>query len=199
MRRQLAVTAAALAGLVLCLAGCGASSNANSSAPGSSATPVGRDSAKAKARDPLLKSHMLVLTKLSQAQLCDIISQAQVRKILGSASDKPLYGAQSGLGNTCLWIMRGGTQAASDELYVGISSIIDWSGAQQVDKLVTTSKVEVDGHPALAVAPQAKINWGQVDVALGGTDDPVAEFRAPTLTGALAMAKAAIPHILSYG
>jgi hypothetical protein len=41
--------------------------------------------------------------------------------------------------------------------------------------------------------------WSQVDVALGGTDDPVADYRAATLAQALRMATTATPHLLAMG
>ena len=41
--------------------------------------------------------------------------------------------------------------------------------------------------------------WAQVDVALGGPGDPVAEYRAPTMPEALALARTATPHIISMG
>jgi hypothetical protein len=41
--------------------------------------------------------------------------------------------------------------------------------------------------------------WAQVDVALGGPDDPVAEYRAPDLAQAVELAQTATPHILSKG
>jgi hypothetical protein len=77
---------------------------------------------------------------------------------------------------------------------------INWTGAQAVDKkLLHTTPVRVDGRAGLAAGVQGKITWAQVDVALGGPGDPVAEYRAPTKAKALALARAATPHILALG
>jgi hypothetical protein len=67
------------------------------------------------------------------------------------------------------------------------------------DTPLRTRRVTVSGHPALAAAPQGNVTWGQVDVALGGNDDPVAEYRAPTLAIAMALAKALNPRIVAMG
>jgi hypothetical protein len=143
---------------------------------------------------------MKVLTRLKSAQLCRVVSAARARRILGARTAAPSYAVQKGLSISCSWVRRGATASATDELYVGISSVLDWTGAQLADRMLAdTRRLRVDGHPALAAGPRGKVDRAQVDVALGGDHDPYAEYRAPTLTAALALAKAATPLILAYG
>jgi hypothetical protein len=59
--------------------------------------------------------------------------------------------------------------------------------------------VSVAGHPALLATRPGVGTRAQVDVALGGGNDPVAEFRAPTMASARALARAATPHIIALG
>jgi hypothetical protein len=121
-------------------------------------------------------------------------------KLLGAPTEPPVYASGGGLGITCQWVRQGAAASGATELYVGISSVISWTGAQAVDhKLLRTRKVTIAGHPALAAAPQGNVTWGQVDVALGGSGDPVAEYRAPTLAIAMALANALNPRILAMG
>jgi hypothetical protein len=191
------LTAAAMTVLAVSLAGCGssgaASSASQSSAPASPAaasTPSGA----------LALSHMKVLTKLKSAQLCGVLSAAQATRILHKLTAAPVYANRLGLGISCQWTKRGADAASADNLYVGISTVVDWIGAQALDKkLLHASAVRIDGHPALAAGQQAKLTWAQVDVALGAGHDPVAEYRAPSMAIALALAKAATPHILAQG
>jgi hypothetical protein len=143
---------------------------------------------------------MKVLTRLSQSQLCSVLSPAQAARILRAPAAAPAYTVEHGLGTTCQWFRRGATRTSPDQLYVGISSIISWQGAQALDrKLLRTQAVTVGTHPALAASPQGNIVWAQVDVALGGAHDPVAEFRAPTRAAALKLAATATPHIIVMG
>ncbi|MGH3277022.1 MAG: hypothetical protein ACRDNZ_22180 [Streptosporangiaceae bacterium] len=192
------LTALLLAGL----AGCGSRPGAS---PASTATPAAsvksqREASSGKAgQNPLARSPLRILTTLSKAQLCATLSSDQAVRILGAPVQAPTYGRQAGLGSYCLWLRRGATGLSPDELYVGISSSIDWTGAQQVDKLLHATSVQVNGHPALTAGPLPAMRWAQVDVALGGPHDPVAEFRAPTMAKALGMARAGTPHILSMG
>ena len=164
------------------------------------ATGSAREASSGQARaNPLASSPLKVLTTLSQAQLCAALSTSEATRILGSAPRAPVYGRSPGLGIYCRWPRRGAAGSGPDELYVGISSVMDWGEAQEVDKLLHAAAVVVDGRPALTAAPLPAMQWAQVDVALGGAGDPVAEYRAPTMTEALAMARAATPHILAMG
>jgi hypothetical protein len=192
-RPVLGLAAATLTVLTVSLAGCGSSGGGTA---GATASPT---SAGSSPGDSLALSHMKVLTKLKQAQLCGVLSASEAARILGTAPAAPLYANRRGLGITCQWIKRGAGATSADQLYVGISTIINWTGAQAVDKLLPAATVRIDGHPALGLDEQAKIGWAQVDVALGGGHDPVAEYRAPTMAGALAMAKAATPILLAQG
>jgi hypothetical protein len=200
MRRKLArirpvlgLAVVTLTAVTLSLAGCGSS---GSGAAGASAGPTLSGSAPG---DSLSLSHLKVLTKLKRAQLCGVLTAATAARILGVTPAAPVYARQRGLGITCQWIKRGAGASSPDALYVGISSIISWTGARALDKIAGSAPATVDGHPALTVDKQAKITWAQVDVALGGDHDPVAEYRAPTLARAMAMAKAATPVLLAQG
>ena len=144
-------------------------------------------------------SRMRILTTLSRAQLCAALSTSEATAILGSRPQAPLYDRQPGLGIYCRWPKRGTTGLSPDELYVGISAIVDWAGAQEVDKLLHAKSVTIDGRSALTAGPLPAMQWAQVDVALGGSGDPVAEYRAPTMPEALALARTATPHIISMG
>jgi hypothetical protein len=192
---------AALAVLGGGLAACGSQAPAGHRAAASpAASGSDREASSGKAgHNPLAKSRMRYLTTLTQARLCAVLSTAEATKILGSAPQAPLYGQETGLGIYCRWLKRGAAGLSTDELYVGISSIIGWSGAQAVDKLLRAQSVQVGGRPALTAGPLPAMQWAQVDVALGGADDPVAEYRAPTMAEALALARAATPHLESMG
>jgi hypothetical protein len=207
MRRKLArmlPAAGAAAALAVTLSGCGSSSAGSASqsaaSPAGSAGLVLSPAAGSSPGDSLALSHMQLLTRLKRAQLCGVVSMARATRILGAPTAAPAYRGEKGLGITCRWVRRGAVPAATDELYVGISASIDWSGAQAVDqKLRHASRVTVDGRPALAARPRGRVDWAQVDVALGGDQDPFAEYRAPTLAAALALAKAATPLIVAQG
>jgi hypothetical protein len=192
-RPVLGLAAVTLTAVSVSLAGCGSS---GSGTAGASASPTSSGSAPG---DSLALSHMKVLTKLKRAQLCGVLTASTAKKILGVTPAAPVYASKSGLGITCQWIKPGGGPTSPDQLYVGISSILSWTGARAVGKTVQSTKATVDGHSALTVDKQAKMTWAQVDVALGGDHDPVAEYRAPTLASALAMAKAATPVLLAQG
>jgi hypothetical protein len=201
----LAVLAAGLAVGMSGLAGCGSQGGtghpaAASPAASGSASGSDREASSGKdGRNPLAKSRMRVLTTLSRARLCAALSTSEATKILGSRPQAPLYGREPSLGIYCRWPERDAAALGTDDLYVGISSVIDWAGAQEVDKLLHAKSVQVGGRAALTAGPLPAMQWAQVDVALGGPGDPVAEYRAPTVAQALALARAATPHILSMG
>jgi hypothetical protein len=197
----LAVLAAGLAVGMTGLAGCGSQGGTGHAAAASAAASGSdREASSGKAgRNPLAKSPLRILTTLSQAQLCAALSTPEAIKILGSRPQAPIYGHEPGLGIYCRWPKRGAAALSTDELYVGISSIVDWTGAQEVDKLLHAKSVKVDGRVALAAGPLPAMEWAQVDVALGGPGDPVAEYRAPTMAQALDLARTATPHIVSMG
>ena len=204
---------AALAALAAGLAGCGSSGAAAGQAAPSSAAPATGSSSvatlpsgsptqasdNAHGGNELANSRMRVLTRLSKAQLCGM-TPGEPAKLLGAPAGPPVYARPGGLGITCQWVRKGATASGATELYVGISSVLSWTGAQAVDhKLLRTRPVTISGHPALAAAPQGNVTWGQVDVALGGSGDPVAEYRAPTLAMAMALANALNPRIVAMG
>jgi hypothetical protein len=227
MRRKLPGTrpvagpaAAVAAVLAVTMSGCGGSSAGGASSTGASSTGASSSGASQSGAsssgsaggsvlspaagsspgDSLALSRMKVLTRLRSAQLCGLVSAAQAARILGAPTAAPEYAGEKGLGITCVWARRGAAPVAADELHVGISASIDWSGAQAVDQqLRHASRVTVDGHPAMAARPQGRIDWAQVDVALGGDHDPFADYRAPKLAAALALARAATPLIIARG
>jgi hypothetical protein len=194
----LAVLAAALAVGMSGLAGCGSQGvTGHAAAPASSGSD--REASSGNGGNPLAKSRMRILTTLSRAQLCAALSTSEATRILGSRPQAPLYGREPSLGIYCRWPKRGAAALSTDELCVGISSVVDWAGAQEVDKLLHAKSVQVSGRPALTAGPLPAMRWAQVDVALGGPGDPVAEYRAPTMAQALALARMATPHIVSMG
>jgi hypothetical protein len=173
------------------LAGCGGSG-------GTSGAPS-RKLAGGSTTDALALSHMKVLTTLSRSQLCSVMTPRQARSILHARTYAPIYTHRRGVAVTCQWIRRGSSRLSIQELYIGISATINWTGTQEVDRLLHGQPVRVDGHHALVATRHGRAAWSQVDVALGGAHDPVAEYRAPTKAGALALARAATPHILALG
>jgi hypothetical protein len=206
LRRPPAALAVLVVGLAVGmtggLAGCGSQGGTGHRAATASPAAGGSDrqaSSGQAAGNPLAKSRLKVLTTLSQARLCAALSVSEATSILGSEPRAPLYGAEPGRGVSCRWPKRGAAGLGTDELYVGISSTVDWAAAQQVDKLLQATSVQVGGRPALTAGPLPAMEWAQVDVALGGPGDPVAEYRAPTMAQALALAEAATPHIVSMG
>lgn len=198
-RRGRPAAAAAALALGLGLAGCGGHGAASPAAsPGAGGTL--KQASGQRDRNPLQSSRMLVLTTLDSTRLCAALSSAEATRILGTAIRKPAYGKIPRLGIYCRWIRHGvPVTTTTDELYVGISAVIAWAGTQQVDKLMHARPVRVDGHPALAAPPRGPVTWAQVDVALGGKNDPVAEYRAPTLAMATELAATATPHLLAMG
>jgi len=187
------LAAVAVTAVAVTLTGCG-------SAGSGAAAPAGTPAAGSTPGDSLALSHMKVLTKLNQAQLCGVLSAAQARRILGAKAARPVYAKVNKLGISCQWLKKEGGALTASSLYVGISSVVNWTGAQALDhRLLRTTPARIDGHPALAAGVQGKVSWAQVDVALGGAHDPVAEYRAPTAAEALALARAATPHILALG
>ena len=202
-RRPPAARAVLAAGLVFgmsALAGCGSQAGTGHAAAASLASSGSdREASSGKQPSPLAKSRMRILTTLSRAQLCAALSTSEATRILGSRTQAPLYGREPTMGIYCRWPKRGVAALGTGELYVGISSVVDWAGAQEVDKLLHAKAVQVGGRPALTAGPLPAMQWAQVDVALGGAGDPVAEYRAPTMAQALALARTATPHIVSMG
>jgi hypothetical protein len=196
---EVAVGVLAAGGLAGCgSAGRGAAAGTSGGTPSAAASQP-RPASAGKTRNPLDSSHLKILTTLDAAKLCAVLSPAEARRILGTDVAAPAYGSAPGLGVYCRWLKRAAPLSTPDNLYVGISSVIDWAGARKVDELIAAKPATIDGHPALAGGPLKAMAWAQVDVALAGADDPVAEFRAPTMAMARAMATAATPHILSMG
>jgi hypothetical protein len=196
-RPVLVLAGAALAAAVT-LAGCGGSD-------GTGAPHARHSLAGGSATDALALSHMRVLTTLSRSRLCSVLSSQQAARILHARAKAPVYTRRRGVAVTCQWIRRGGSMKGAGEvggvqqLYVGISATINWTGAQAVNRLLRSQRLKVDGHHALAATRRGNAAWAQVDVALGGDHDPVAQYRAPTMAAALALARAATPHLLALG
>jgi len=195
IRPYLAVSAVAL---VVALAGCGSSgAGTGSGQAGGSASSAPQ--ALSTPSDSLALSHMRILTRLSRAQLCGVVPAARAAKILHAATVVPVYARRAGVAVTCEWTKRGAGRLSSQELYISIPASVSWTGALAVDRAQHSRSLKIGGHPALAVSRRGKISWAQVDVALGGVHDPVADYRAPTMAAALELARAATPHILALG
>jgi Protein of unknown function (DUF3558) len=183
----LAVTAVA-AGLAAC----------SSSPPGSGTSGSGNGSpAGPSTVGSLSSSKMAGLTKLGKGKLCGLLRGGEAAQILGAGTSAPIYANRLGLGVTCQWYRAGASQLGNDELYIGLSTIVDWQGTQGIDKLLHTSTATIDGHPAILAGPQHLNHWSQIDLALGGAHDPVAEYRAPTLAIATTLAQAVTPRLLA--
>jgi hypothetical protein len=195
IRPAYGLTGAALAALALSLAGCGVSPAGGSASAGH----VSRPKTASSADSSLALSHMKILTQLKQPQLCGLLTPAATVQALGGPASPPLYSSNPHQGVSCQWVRHGSAADANEELAVSISATVNWTGTQAVDKLLHASSVTVDGRPGMAVAWQATLGWAQVDVALGGAGDPVAQYRAPTMAGALALAKAGTARIVAYG
>jgi len=204
IRPVFAVTAAALA-VAAGAAGCGSSGSAGgaTASPGTSVstkqalsgkTPSGKTPA-----NPLAKSRLKVLTTLKQAQLCSVVSPAEAVAILRTPVGAPVYASHPGVAISCQWTKAGAGALSSKQLCVAIPAATDWTGTKAVDRVLHSRPVRIDGHQALAGRRRGKVVWSQVDVALGGARDPIADFRAPTMSGALALARMATPHILALG
>ena len=190
-----AATAAVLT-LTAVVAGCGGGTKSAAGQPSGST----RQAVSGKtAEDSLAKSHLRVLTRLRRSQLCHVLSTAEAVSILHARTAAPVYTSHPGVAVTCQWIKRGQGRASGAQLYVGISASINWTGTQAVDRSLHSKPVTIDGHRGLAATRRGAIAWAQVDVALGGGDDPVAEYRAPTMAAAQALARAATPHIIALG
>jgi hypothetical protein len=176
------------------LAGCGGVGG-GTPAGGLSSMASAASSAVRNATSGSLKSSPLYgLTKLTKAQLCGVLSGSEAAQILGRPAISPQYANRFGLGITCEWMKSSGS---STELYVGVSTIIDWHGAQAIDKLLKTTPATIDGHPALEAGPQGATGYALVHVALGGDHDPAVEYRAPTLAIAVKLAQTVTPRLLA--
>jgi hypothetical protein len=140
----------------------------------------------------LATSKLIGLTKLDQTQLCGVMNTNEASQIMGSSTAAGKFTNTLGLGVVCQWQASGST-----ELYVGLSTILDWTGAQGIDKLFTTTSDSIDGHPALVIAPQKSLSYATVDLALGGDHDPVAEYRAPSVAQARSLATLVTPRLLA--
>lgn len=191
-----AATAAVLTATAV-LAGCGG--GGTKSAAGQPTGSTRQAAAGKTTEDSLAKSHLKVLTTLGRDQLCRVLSPAQAARILHARTAPPVYTHHPGVAVTCQWIRRGQGPASREQLYAGISASINWTGTQAVDRSLHGKSLTIDGHPALAAMRRGSIIWAQVDVALGGANDPVAEYRAPTMAAAQALARAATPHIIALG
>ncbi len=179
---------------VVALAGCGGVTG-GTPAGGLSSMASAASSAVQNATSGSLKSSPLYgLTKLAKGQLCGVLSGSEAAQILGTATIAPQYANRLGLGVTCEWSK---SSDSSTELYVGLSTIIDWRGAQAIDKLLKTTPATIAGHPAVEAGPQGVNDYALVQVGLGGDHDPAVEYRAPTLAIAVKLAQTVTPRLLA--
>jgi hypothetical protein len=200
-RRALAVLIAAGAAIAG-VAGCSASSGGTAGSPAAlspSASPSGAPALTQPTPPPssipivpLKKSKLYYLTKLSKAQLCGLLHGKEPGQLLGSPAGPATFQNALGLGVVCFW-----DKSSGGELYIGISTIFPWRDAQPVDKFLGDKPTTVDGHPADAGRPNSKVPYATVHVDTAGPNDPVVEFRAPTLAAALRLAELVMPRLLA--
>ena len=185
----------AVAGLaVVTLAGCGGAGGAIPTGKLSSMASAASSAVQSATGGSLKSSPLYGLTKLSKAQLCGVLSASEAAQILGTSTIAPQFGNRFGLGIACEWMKSSGS---STELYAGLSTIIDWHGAQAIDKLLKTTPATIDGHPALETSPQGINSYAMIHVALGGDHDPTVEYRAPTMAIAVRLAQTVTPRLLA--
>lgn len=191
-RWRLAAGVVAASMAVAALSGCGVGSEVKKL---STAASAAANAAKGLSASRSLKTSPLYgLTKLGRAQLCGVLSRGEASRILGATVIAPQYADRLGLGVTCEWMK---SQDSNTELYLGLSSIIGWQGAQAIDKILkATTTSTIDGHPAIEAGPGVN-DYALVHVALGGPNDPVVEYRAPTLAKAVQLAQIATPRLLA--
>jgi len=170
----------------------------SSSGGGSEASPNliknaggGAHTAAAAGPTGIKDSKYFGLTTLSDSKLCSVLSASEASGILGAAASPGKFQNTLGLGITCEW------QAGSDQLYVGVSTILDWKDAQAIVQLLKPTATTVDGHPALGANPGAHTTYADLDVAVGAAHDPAIEFRAPTLDAAKSFATVAMPRLIA--
>lgn len=202
-RSVLAMMTAGVA-ITISLAGCsggsGASSSSSPSAPAQSqsgtpsrsATPSQSPAQRSVPIIPLKKSKFYFMTKLSQAKLCGLLHGGEPAKILSSPAGPATYANTLGLGVVCTWSKSGG-----GELYIGVSTIFPWRGAQSIDKFAGDKPTTVGGHPADAAGPNGHAPYATAHVAIAGLNDPVVEFRAPTRAAVLKLASLVLPRLLA--
>jgi hypothetical protein len=196
--RPVVAIAAASVAVAAAAAGCSSSGGTAGSSPGTHVSTKQALAGKSPA-NPLAKSHMRVLTTLHKAQLCSVLTTAQAGDLLHGAAAAPVYADHRGVAVSCQWTRQGASAQSGEQLWVAIPAATDWKGTKLVDKVLHSRSVKVDGHRALAATRRGQPAWAEVDVALGNSRDPVADFRAPTLTEALKLAQLATPHILALG
>jgi hypothetical protein len=201
-RSVMTVGVAALLGIAGCSSSGGTTGSSPSSPvlsqPGTQSQPSTRSQPTPSASAPvpivpLKKSKFFYLTKLSQAQLCGLLHGGEPSAILKSPAGPPTYANTLGLGVVCTWSRSGG----SGELYMGISTVFPWRGAQPLDKFAGDKPTTIDGHPADAGKPNSHVPYATAHVAIAGLNDPVVEFRAPTLAEVLKLARAVLPRLLA--
>ena len=198
-RPALAIVAAGIAAIVA-LAGCSGGSGSTavgspSATPTQSSTPTVQPSSSqptAVPVVPLKKSKLFYLTRLSAAQLCGLLHGGEPAAILHGSAGPATFANALGLGVVCSW-----SKSTGGELYIGISTLFSWRDAQPIDKLAGDKPTTVDGHPADAGPPNSRTSYATVHVATAGLNDPVVEFRAPTLAAALKLAQIVMPRLLA--
>lgn len=179
----------AAAGLAACTSSSGTPSGGKNP---SGATPTTAATTRGGSGGSLASSKLIGVTTLDQAKLCGVMNTSEAAQIMGSSTSAGQFTNTLGLGIICEWKASGGT-----ELYVGLSTILDWAGTQALDKLLTTSPDSIDGHPALVAGPQNSLSYTSIAVALGGDHDPVVEFRAPSTAQAKSLATLVTPRLLA--
>jgi hypothetical protein len=145
--------------------------------------------------DTLKDSKMYSLTKLTDAQLCGVLQGDEPTQILGTATAAGKFSDTLGLGVICEWKATAGPT----ELYVGLSTVVDYAAAGNVDQILNATTTSIDGHPALAADHASGNDYALIHVALGADHDPAAEFRAPTMDAATTLAQTVTPRLIALG
>ncbi len=190
---------AALAALVaiagiLTVAACSSSSPTGSTGGTGNQSSNSGGPASAGGPDKIQDSRYFGLTKLTKVQLCGAMSTSEASGVIGKSTQAGEFGNTLGLGVICEWKVDG---SSDDELYVGISTAIDWKGAAAITQLLKPSSFNVNGHPALGAAPGSSTTYADVVVAVGADHDPAIEYRAPTLDEAKAVAALVTPRLIA--
>ncbi len=141
----------------------------------------------------LAASKLKALTTLDQSKLCGLLQSGEPAKIMGSATAPAHYLNTLGLGTVCTWT----TPFGGDGLYIGISTANSFSATKAAGVPLHATSGTIDGREAILVPRGAFDDYYTVQVALGGPDDPVVEYRAPTAAAAAALAKTVTPRLMA--
>jgi hypothetical protein len=141
----------------------------------------------------LAASKLKALATLDQSKLCGLLQSGEPDKIMGSKTAPAHYLNTLGLGIVCMWT----TPFGGDGLYIGISTALDFAGAKAAGEPLHATTGTIDGRDALFVPRGSFDDYYTVQVALGGPNDVVVEYRAPTAAAAATLAKTVTPRLVA--